>query len=803
MWHRLRTRGDDQADATLAYRLVKQLDETGVEHLLRNVAEDDRVILGKLIELARQCGGLEFLVEAAPLGFEEDVGLVRRESAEAVVALHRVFQETEVPARQSLDVEDLQLLLADADERDVGVVAAQVLRLLRLRWDVNCQIAAARLCRLEDEFELLLFGAAQDKVLRVDHPVVLAQLDLDGPVVEAGGLDGDRDAGRVADRHQTGRENVGDANVLQQLRRADGEGEQRSVLRRELAGLLDGRAPARVLAVGEEEDASEVAVGSILDDMMQRVAGISRGAAGIGRFGEVRAGRVDAEACHVPGERVIANIEAPGQFLQKRPGGLQCGVCQLGSRDAVQRQASAAIEAAVAGGPGDVAQLGFRLERASRQLHALRVIKEHRDYRFLLVLVIETNKWASQHKHQQGEDDNARQAEREPQLRRDGRQVTTLAKEDPDADRHKQDQSDRQHPAILEVELDLVDVLDELVSDIQLPQQPREHRRPFTASGFGGLLRLGQALEILLDKRSVALGALLAHALEQVLADTRRQLEQNRPRRGIELCQLARGAAADRAAIEVATAQASGRRTRTIRLGLPARRSLPHPRCHSQRLLHPRRLQHLSQRPHCPVSLRLLALPARSSLSRCVGLHCLLQPLHHLLQRLLIGGEGLLCRLQVAVARPTPDGALLALEALVGNWLLAAQRRHELILLVFFLLVVLLPVRLAARGVGLVLAAGQRLVGVVLLRRYPLLLTVGRVRRVGELRRATLGLAIFPGVEQVADSGECAAQFALQLSLLLLGTDEIRLLLPAAGELVLRALTPPPLLATLRQVIVE
>src|SRR5262249_5661622 len=133
--HSLRTRGDDQADAALAYRLVEQFDYAGVEHLLRDVAEDNRVVFGELIELARQSGGLELLVEAAPLGFEEDVGLLGGESAEAVVALHRVFQETEVPARQALDVQDLQLLLADADERDVGVVAAQILRFLRLRWD--------------------------------------------------------------------------------------------------------------------------------------------------------------------------------------------------------------------------------------------------------------------------------------------------------------------------------------------------------------------------------------------------------------------------------------------------------------------------------------------------------------------------------------------------------------------------------------------------------------------------------------------------------------------------------------------
>src|SRR4051794_36592514 len=108
---------------------------------------------------------------------------------------------------------------------------------------------------------------------------------------------------------------------------------------------------------------------------------------------------------------------------------------------------------------------------------------------------------------------------------------------------------------------------------------------------FGGLLRLGQALKILLDKRPVALGALLAHTLEQILADPRRQLEKDRSRCRIELRQFTGGAAADGTAIEVALTGAEPRWTRLARL--PARRPLAHPSRHPQRLLHPPRLQHL------------------------------------------------------------------------------------------------------------------------------------------------------------------------------------------------------------------
>ena len=37
-----------------------------------------------------------------------------------------------------------------------------------------------------------------------------------------------------------------------------------------MARLLDGRASARVLAVGEKEDTGEIAIGSVFDDMVQR-----------------------------------------------------------------------------------------------------------------------------------------------------------------------------------------------------------------------------------------------------------------------------------------------------------------------------------------------------------------------------------------------------------------------------------------------------------------------------------------------------------------------------------------------------
>src|SRR5438128_72124 len=81
-------------------------------------------------------------------------------------------------------------------------------------------------------------------------------------------------------------------------------------------------------------------------------------------------------------------------------------------------------------------------------------------------------------------------------------------------------------------------------------------------------------------------------------------------------------------------------------------------------------------------------------------------------------------------------------EALVEDRLLATQCRHELVLLLVlvFLVILLLADRLAGLRVGF--ATGQRLVGIVLLGRHLLFLAIGCVRRVGKLRRATLGLAL-------------------------------------------------------------
>src|SRR5262245_26509690 len=282
---------------------------------------------------------------------------------------------------------------------------------------------------------------------------------------------------------------------------------------------------------------------------------------------------------------------------------------------------------------------------------------------------------------------------------------------------------------------------------------------------FGGLLRFGQAFEILLDKRSVALRALLAHALEQILTDTRRQLEENRSRRRVELRQLARGAGADRATVEVALRRAHRWRPLAL-LGLPVGRSLTHPAGHAQRLLHPPGLQHLSQGRQRLITLALLPLPALAPLASLpgVGLHRPLQPLHHPLERLLVRREGPLGRVEVAlvirlarrqvvtaggrvpVAGTALDGTLLALEALVRHWLLAAQRGHELVLvIVIVFLVALLTAGILRAALRVCFATGQRLVGVILPGRDLLLLAVGRVRRLGELRRTTLGLPLLTG----------------------------------------------------------
>ena len=96
--------------------------------------------------------------------------------------------------------QDLELLVADADERDVDVVGAERLVLLGRRGDVDREVPGARLLGLERQFDLLLLGVAEDEVLAVlSTRVAVLELDLDGAAVEALRLDGHGDPRRVAD----------------------------------------------------------------------------------------------------------------------------------------------------------------------------------------------------------------------------------------------------------------------------------------------------------------------------------------------------------------------------------------------------------------------------------------------------------------------------------------------------------------------------------------------------------------------------------------------------------------------------
>ena len=261
--HVQRPRLHDQADAALAHRLDQQVEEAGIEHPRRNVAQDDGVILGQLVERARQ-GRFLFLVrQPPPFGLQHDVRLFVCAAGQAVVAAHGVFEKAEVPARQTFEVEDLDLLVADADEGGVGVVAAEVLGLLRLRRHGHRQVTGAGLVGLEIQIDVLLFAVAQRHVLGVKHLVAFLQLDLDDALVEALRFDGRRHADIVADRHFTGGVEADHGHVLKLAHRPHRHGEEGRV------GVAAGpagfgqRAAAGILAVGKEQHADQLPAGGL------------------------------------------------------------------------------------------------------------------------------------------------------------------------------------------------------------------------------------------------------------------------------------------------------------------------------------------------------------------------------------------------------------------------------------------------------------------------------------------------------------------------------------------------------------
>ena len=63
------------------------------------------------------------------------------------------------------------------------------------------------------------------------------------------------------------------------------------------------------------EYAGKVTVGGVLDRVVQGTARVGRRPAGIGRLGQIGMRRVDAEARHVLGERIVADVEPPGQHI--------------------------------------------------------------------------------------------------------------------------------------------------------------------------------------------------------------------------------------------------------------------------------------------------------------------------------------------------------------------------------------------------------------------------------------------------------------------------------------------------------